>query len=116
MGEEVRRMANFEALNVLAGAPSKDFVGRMVREAYRHRIEGVPSRVVETAAGELSCSAADAKAMYATVLHVVRLALYDNLDAAEVLALFPEGFRSDLAKLLTKAVVAQLSGFRDTAI
>lgn len=86
------KMANFEALNILTGAPSKETVnylwcifwklmwcivlsadldlplcdgqvGRLVREAFRHRIEGMPEGVVQLAATELGTTPAESAAV-----------------------------------------------------
>ena len=123
-----------------------DKVGRLVREAFRHRIEGMPAGVVSNAATELQSTPAEAtevrmsvpfhlpsshmltcsiltmyplvswSQMYKALLFIIRHALYENLEPTQVLGLYPEGFHPDLAKLVSKAVVGQMQDFHAQAI
>merc|ERR1711907_426076 len=114
MGRLFHGMASLDGLNVLLKAPGKETVARLIKEAFRHRIEGVPGCVVAAAADELSCTTTEATAMYAAALHLIRAALYESLESQQVLDLFSEGFHPDLAKLVTKAIVGQMAEFHNT--
>ncbi|TRY94089.1 hypothetical protein DNTS_027318 [Danionella cerebrum] len=106
----------FEALQLLLKAPSKDAVWQISKDSFRTGAAKQQS-VVDKTAEILSVSSNEAvqllTAFHALSHHVV---YYNLTSPEEILSLFPESFHSNLRSLITKILLENSAAWRNEAV
>jgi COMM domain containing 9 len=103
-------IVQFEALNLLLKAPSKDVVVRLCNEVHlQQNPKHWPEPVVKYASQALSSSNAESKMMLSALRTLVKNAIFKSLSSpSEVSSLFPSDFHKSLAELLAKILSERL--------
>ncbi|XP_070561888.1 COMM domain-containing protein 9-like [Ptychodera flava] len=109
---------DFEPLNLLLKANSKEFVLRLCEDAYLYRdVIECPKKVTENIAVTLSVQQNAAKQMLRSLSSLIQCAIFEGCsDAASVQALFPGDFHKNLRDLITKIIVENLPSWRNRSV
>ncbi|XP_072032992.1 COMM domain-containing protein 9-like [Amphiura filiformis] len=109
---------NFESLNLLLKASSKEFVVRICEQAFLYRdLIHPPPEVIHKLADELTVEDKEAQQLLSSLSSLIRHVLFIGCsDAAAVHKVFPDSFHKDLRTLLSRTLGASLSTWRNRSI
>ncbi|KAM4722264.1 COMM domain-containing protein 9 [Rhinophrynus dorsalis] len=107
--------SEFNTLQLLLKAPSKDVVGKLCRDSFpRSAIGSV--QLIDNVSSSLSVASEEASQVVHALHMLTRHVVYKGLATAEeILSLFPENFHHNLKNLLTKIILENVSVWRSDA-
>jgi hypothetical protein len=109
---------DFDSLNLLLKASSKDTVVQLCHEAFISRNStSVPDNVINSAASLLGSEKSQAKQLLVSLRGLVKNAVFQGSAApADVVKLFPGSFHKNLRDLLGKIIIDNLQEWKSHAV
>lgn len=104
---------DFEALDLLKKAPSKNVVDKICTEVFKERRSTTSERLVSGLETALSSPREPIERMIVALKRLIQIAVYEN--SAELEPLFPASFHGDLKDLLLSIFDARLGDWRIAA-
>ncbi|XP_065070498.1 COMM domain-containing protein 9-like isoform X2 [Rhopilema esculentum] len=108
---------NFEQLNFLLKAPSKEFVKKLLQDCFAHINSTIPKGFSEKVASDLDVPEEDAIMLIGSVSELIKMAVFEGAaGATEVFSLFPDDFHKNLRELLSKIIADCMPNWRSDTI
>ncbi|XP_022082846.1 COMM domain-containing protein 9-like [Acanthaster planci] len=111
-------VVDYDSLNVLLKASSKELVLRLCNQAFLYRdLIQPPAEVVHKVAEGLTASEGEASKLLRSLGNLIRNVLYIGCtDATSVQAVFPSDFHKNLKDLLTRIFAENLTTWRNRSV
>ncbi|XP_006864959.1 PREDICTED: COMM domain-containing protein 9 [Chrysochloris asiatica] len=108
-------LEQFDALQILLKASSKDVVRQLCQESFSSSSVG-SKNLLDVTCSSLSVTPEEADQLLRALHCLTRMVVFRDLSSAEaILALFPENFHPNLKNLLTKIILEHISTWRTEA-
>ncbi|XP_046863670.1 COMM domain-containing protein 9-like [Xenia sp. Carnegie-2017] len=108
---------DFDALNLLLKAKSKDVVAKLVSDAFDKRNRKVNAETFISITDVLDCDSTEAGQLFSSLIMLVKNCLYEGLgDRQSIASIFPGTFHKNLKDLLSKIIVENLTGWKEQAM
>jgi len=114
------KKCDFNAIQLLLKAPSKEVVKKILQESYNFmhsKVANVPDNLAEKTAEALAVSPEEASSMITALSMLLKDVLFEGLThPREVYTVFPGDFHKSLRELLSKLIADEMSVWKSDTI